>query len=253
MSAASLQVIRWGSERARSGPWRGDGRVAHLAPAAGSRPLSARFVRHCAERLGAQGYDRVVTAALAPAEQAGFLASGFSVEQSLHLLAHDLTGVGPVHPPAGVRLRRAARADLEAVLAADNDAFDSFWGMDAFGIEEALSATPRARYQVAVSVGPDPAGRDAGGSDPAEVIGYAISGRAGRRGYLQRLAVARAHQGRGAGRALAIDALRWLRRWRADQCLVNTQVGNEVALTLYLQLGFRPEPTGLSVLSLALS
>ena len=238
MSAASLQVIRWGSERARSTPWRGDGRVAHLAPAAGSGALSAAFVRHCTERLASQGYTRVVTAALAPPEQGGFRAIGFVVEQHLHLLAHDLGDLPATRPPPGVRLRRAADDDLDAVVATDNEAFDPFWSMDPAGIEEALTATPRSRYRVAVN---------------GKVVGYAITGRAGGRGYLQRLAVAPAHQGQGTGRALVIDGLRWLRRWRADQCLVNTQVGNDAALALYTDLGFRAQPDGLSVLALPLT
>lgn len=238
MSTASLQVIRRGSERARTTPWRGDGRVAHLAPAAGSGPLSAPFVRHCTDRLAAQGYTRIVTAALAPPEQAGFVSAGFVVEQNLHLLAHDLSGLPATRPPAGVRLRRAIEDDLDAVVAADNQAFDPFWSMDPPGIEEAITATPRSRYRVAVN---------------GSVVGYAITGRAGGRGYLQRLAVAPEHQGRGTGRALVVDGLRWLRRWRADECLVNTQVGNDPALALYTELGFRAQPEGLAVLALALT
>jgi ribosomal protein S18 acetylase RimI-like enzyme len=237
VSTASLQVIRWGSERARSTPWRGDGRVAHLAPVAGSGALSAPFVRHCLTRLAAQGFTRVVTAALAPGEQPGFLSAGFEIEQHLHLLAHDLSGVPATRPPEGVQLRRGADDDLDAVVAADNEAFDPFWSMDPPGIEEALTATPRSRYRVALN---------------GSVVGYAITGRAGGRGYLQRLAVAPAHQGRGTGRALVVDGLRWLRRWRADQCLVNTQVGNDAAVALYTDLGFRAQPDGLSVLALTL-
>ena len=50
-----------------------------------------------------------------------------------------------------------------------------------------------------------------------------------------------------------LDSLRWLRRWRADRCLVNTQVGNDAALTLYTDIGFRAQPEGLSVLALPLT
>ena len=213
--------------------------MAHLAPAGGTGPLSASFVRHCADRLAGQGYTRVVTAALSPAEQSGFLLAGFEVEQHLHLLAHDMAGLPPTRPPDGVTLRRAGPDDTDSVVATDNDAFDPFWSMDPAGIDEALTATPRSRYRVA--------------TDGTEVVGYAITGRAAGRGYLQRLAVAPAHQGRGTGKALAVDGLRWLRRWRVEQCLVNTQVGNEAALALYEHLGFRSQPDGLSVLGLSLA
>lgn len=222
--------------------------MAHLAPAAGSGPMSAPFVRHCADRLAAQGFTRVVTAALAPAEQAGFVSAGFAVEQQLHLLAHDLAGLPAVRPAPGVRLRRARPTDIDAVVAVDNDAFDPFWSMDPAGIDEALTATPRSRFRVAVD-----RAATYGAAPEGCVVGYAITGRAGPRGYLQRLAVTPLHQGQGTGRALVIEGLRWLRRWRVDECLVNTQVGNDAALALYTSLGFRPQPDGLSVLALALT
>ena len=43
-------------------------------------------------------------------------------------------------------------------------------------------------------------------------LGYAICGRAGRRGFVQRLAVDPARHGSGVGRALVLDGLGWLRR-----------------------------------------
>ena len=250
MSAASLQVIRWGDERARTGPWRGDGRVAHMAPLADGRPLSAGFVRHCADRLTRLGYDRVITAALSPLEQTGFLEAGFEVEQRLHLLAHDLSDLPTAPHPPGITLRRFRSADMGAVIAVDADAFDAFWTMDRAGIEEAVSATPRSRFRVASG---DADTRGPGGRVPDNIVGYAVTGRAARRGYLQRLAVTGARSGQGIGQELVVDGLRWLRHWRAERCLVNTQVGNNRALDLYRRLGFVPEPSGLAVLGMALT
>jgi ribosomal protein S18 acetylase RimI-like enzyme len=83
-------------------------------------------------------------------------------------------------------------------------------------------------------------------------VGYAVTGRAGRRGFLQRLAVQPDHQRGGLGRALVLDGLRWLRRWRAERAVVNTQLENDAALALYENLGFRREPSGLSVLGAGL-
>ena len=75
------------------------------------------------------------------------------------------------------------------------------------------------------------------------VVGYAVTGRAGTRGYLQRLAVAPATtNGRGIGTALVVDGLRWLRRWGAKEVLVNTQEANEAAVQLYEPLGFELRP-----------
>ena len=235
--SASVHVIRWGQERVRAGPWRGDERVAYLSPAPGAPLPSVAFVRRCLEQLAGQGYRRVVTAALMPHEQGGFVEAGFVVEEQLVLLGHDLRQLPPAPPH---QLRRAGPEDQAAVLALDHQSFPPFWQLDADGLEEAVAATPRARFRVA---------DDAGGA----VVGYVVTGRAGRRGYIQRLAVHPRARRSGLGRALVVDGLRWLRRWRADKALVNTQEDNEAAAALYQALGFRPEPTGLSVLSARLS
>ena len=44
-----------------------------------------------------------------------------------------------------------------------------------------------------------------------------------------------------------------MRRHGVGRAVVNTQVGNDAALSLYLKTGFKEEPTGLSVLSTGLS
>lgn len=229
--SANLRVIRRGQERVRAGPWRGDRHVAYLSPAPGAPLPSASLVRRCLEELTAEGYRRVLTSALMPQEQEPFVSLGFEVEEHLLLLAHDLRAI----PDAdAVALRRATDSDRDAVLAVDERSFPPFWQLDRSGLEEALTATPRARYRVV------------GHGQP---LAYAITGRAGRRGYLQRLAVHPEHRHEGLARALVVDGLRWLRRWRADRALVNTQETNVAAATLYRALGFEPEPARLAVLA----
>lgn len=226
-----VDEVRRGSERLRVGPWRGDDRIALVAPVSGGPP-TPDAVRHVCDVLAARGYREVLTGALALAEQQGFLADGFTVKDELHLLAHDLL-VLP-EPPSGVHLRRARRGDRPRALAVDGMAFPRFWRLDERGLAEAVSATPTARFRVAELDG--------------LVAGYCVTGRAGSRGYLQRLAVVPGAQGRGLGRALVVDALRWLRRRNVTQAVVNTQVGNARAVALYQGLGFRMQPTGLAVL-----
>lgn len=227
-----MDVIRWGPERVRTGPWRGDRGVAFLTPLPDAPVPSTVFVLRCLDQLAARGFQRVITSALSPAEQAGFLGAGFEIHERLHLLGHDLRHI-PRVDTAG--LRRAGPDDHPAVLAVDGRAFPAFWRIDGTSLGEALGATPNSRFRVAVG--------------PGGVVAYAVTGRAGRRGFLQRLAVDPEHQRHGLGRALAVDALRWLRRWRVEQAVVNTQTGNQAALALYESLGFRQEPAGLSVLS----
>jgi GNAT superfamily N-acetyltransferase len=101
-----------------------------------------------------------------------------------------------------------------------------------------LTATSTVHFQVA--------------RNESGIIGYAVCGRAGHRGYVQRLAVDPAAQGRGVGAALLVDGLRWLRRWGARDALVNTQVGNDRSLRLYQRSGFVLQPDGLAVLQRSL-
>ncbi len=210
--------------------------MAFLTPVPDSPAPSVSFVRRAVEELAARGFRQVVTPALSSTDQAGFLAAGFHVHQQLHLLTHDLRSRLPTADTAAVR--KARREDRPAVIAIDNRAFPPFWRLDDAGLDEALHATPHRRFCVA---------RPGSG-----VVGYAVTGRAGRRGYLQRVAVDPLHQGRGLGRALVVDALRWLRRWRVEDVLVNTPEDNKAALALYEGLGFRHERRGLSVLTMGL-
>jgi ribosomal protein S18 acetylase RimI-like enzyme len=226
-----------GSEpRLRVVPWRGDGRIAHITPGRGRASLAA--VHRTVEGLAGAGYDSVLTGALGSHDQVPFLQAGFAVHERLHLLARHLDDLPRTRP---ARLRRARQADRPSVLAVDAAAFPSFWRLDASGLDDALAATPSARFRVATTAG-----------DSGAVIAYAITGRAGPRGYLQRLAVHPDHQRAGIGAALVVDGLRWLRRWGAKEALVNTQEGNDAAVRLYEALSFRRRPDGLAVLRLAL-
>jgi ribosomal protein S18 acetylase RimI-like enzyme len=92
---------------------------------------------------------------------------------------------------------------------------------------------------------------DADGPFPGPAA-YAITGRAGRQGYLQRVAVHPDGRRSGWGRSLVVDALRWLRRHDARRALVNTQWTNDAALALYESCGFRRMPVGLCVLDRSL-
>jgi ribosomal protein S18 acetylase RimI-like enzyme len=237
MTTVAAEVLQWGWERARTGPWRGDGKIAYLAPLAPAGAPSVDFLHRCLDTLTARGFARVVTSALAPAEQGGFLAVGFEEFERLHLLSHDLSDVPRPSKDAAQLLRRGRGGDWPAVLAVDASAFAPFWRLDAGGLSEAIDATPVTRFRVAAP--------RRGGTG---VMAYAVTGLSGNQGYLQRLAVHPDHRRAGLGRALGLDGLRWLRRRGVSEAVVNTQLGNEPALALYLSLGFRHEPIQLSVL-----
>ena len=238
MGAAPLDILRSGREQARTGRWRGDHRVALLAPVPSAPLPSPTFVRHCLQELASRGFTQVVTGALSASEQGSFLDAGFDVAERLHLLTRELaTGLPPIPPGPG--LSRARARHVEVVTAVDRAAFAPFWQLDRQGLSDALTATPDTRWRVS---------RSASRWLDCGVDGYAICGRAGSRGFVQRLAVEPSRQGRGIGTRLLLDGLHWMRRQGVVVAAVNTQFGNEPALRLYRRIGFVEEPTGLSVL-----
>lgn len=231
MISSHTDVICWGREQARAGPWQGDRRVAYLVPLPDRPAPSLGFVRRAMDELAARGFSRVVTNALPANEQVAFLGAGFEVRERLCLLGRDLADLPAVAP---AHHRRARASDHPAVLELDARAFPSFWHLDERGLDDAIHATPRRRFRVAIVHG--------------AAVAYALTGRAGRRGFLQRLAVHPEHRRRGLGAALVVDALRWLRLRGAARVVVNTPTTNHAAMALYESLGFCPEPTGLAVL-----
>ena len=68
--------------------------------------------------------------------------------------------------------------------------------------------------------------------------GFAITGKAGSTGYLQRIAVHPKMQQLGIGRQLVDDALKWLIRRGTSRALVNTGVDNFSALAMYERASF---------------
>ncbi len=232
VAGRSTQSFGW----AKASPWRGDRTTAHLVLSERS-PKGPGAVESCLEPLRRNGYRTVVTTAMAPGDALAFVDAGFDVRERLHLLEHDLERIP--EPAAAVRLRRAWRVDREPVLRLDGLAFDHFWRLDEQGLRDALQATPSVRFRI-------------GESMPDRLAAYSIIGRAGRQGYVQRVAVHPDDRRRGWGEILVADALRWLVRHDVRRALVNTQWTNDGALALYEACGFRRLPVGLCVLDRAL-
>jgi len=219
--------------------WRGQEHVVVLSPAPDRPAPTAAVVASAVDRLRTQGIQRILTGALHPGELAPFLGAGFVEHERLHLLRHDLIHLPTGTAPGPTRQRRGRRGDRPAVLGLDRRAFDDFWTLDERGLTDAIRATPSSRFRVALD-----------GRGP--IVGYAITGQAADRGYLQRLAVDPDRHRAGIGRALVADCLRWLSRHGSRVALVNTQEGNASALGLYEACGFVLEPRGLTVLHLDL-
>ena len=234
----ALQSLSIDGARFRTGRWRARGDLAYLVPLSPAHTLTAGALAKARAELRSQGFDKIVTAAVAPPERAAFLRDGFEEREHLHLLHHDLRQLPPVRRRRpwrhGVHIERGNRSDRDAVLDLDSRTFDDFWQLDDEGLTDAMDATPISRLRVV---------RDPG------IVGYAVAGRAGKQGFLQRLAVDPDRQGSGVGSALVHDALHWMRRRGATIAWVNTQEANGRALALYEHLGFRPADHQLTVLA----
>ena len=218
-------MLRAGTVVARVRPWAFEPNVAHLVLYNQTRLPTPSDIIGWISDLCAAGYDTVRTGALGAQAGARFERLGFEAVQSLVLLEH--TAISTAAAASGKKSTGAVRLTTDDDTAAsrvDVAAFGAGWCIDRVGIGDVRSATPRHRAR-AVRV-------DDG------IVAYAISGRDGRNGYIQRLAVSPTHQHQGHGSALVGDSLRWMARWRVQRALVNTHVGNDAALTLYHGLGF---------------
>jgi GNAT superfamily N-acetyltransferase len=207
----------------------------------------------------------ITTPALSVAELVPFEQAGFARITELALLRLELGRGFPVPPfPLPTRSVSSNRSSagfsilsmpskwgahrseqsswIQAALAVDQAAFPAGEGFDELSIHEALKATPKTQLRFVC--------RSEGGRDPSAVVGYAISGCAQRRGYLQRLAVHPTAKGTGLGAALCEDSMLWARHRHAAVLAVNTRTDNKRALDLYMRLGFAPIPGGLVVMGL---
>lgn len=214
-------------------PWSFQPHVAHMVINHQHRVPSLADIRQWTERLPELGYSAVRTNALSRATARQMECAGYSVLQELVLL-ELISPRGAVNAAMGASHhadRRAARhatrpldsAQVTEVSDIDVAAFGIEWGLSEAAVLDVCGATPRHRLR--------------GAGDP--LAAFAISGRDGRQGFLQRLSVSPASQRQGLGRALVLDSLEWMTRWRVQRVLVNTSFENHAALELYQRFGFR--------------
>jgi len=126
-------------------------------------------------------------------------------------------------PPA-LRIRKAAAADLPAVLAIDREQFSHPWSADHFAAELENRV---ANFYVAESL------------DDPPLAGFLIFWRLGDELELHKIAVAGARQRRGTGSCLLDFFFRKARAWRCRQALLEVRASNAAAIRLYEKFAFR--------------
>jgi ribosomal protein S18 acetylase RimI-like enzyme len=226
-----------GAVRARLGRWPDAPDVAHLVLLDHHMVPSSADVVGWVREAGDAGARAIRTGALFSPSRTAFVDAGFRPIDTLILLSATVPASGTriggrARTPSRTRRLRPSRLDEAAEL--DRRCFPPPWGNDAAALTDILTATPHHRAR-AVHVG-------------GRLVAFAISGRAERTGYIQRLAVDPSARRRGHARALVVDALAWMHRRGAGRALVNTAVDNTAAIALYRSLGFDEETERLQIL-----
>ncbi len=208
-------------------PWSFQPHIAHLVVNHQQPVPSLTDIRHWTERVQELGYRVVRTNALGRGTSRQMECAGYTVLQELVLL--ELNSPRAVlnsaldHSADRLATQHIDTEQIPDVSTIDVDAFSIEWGLSETAVADVCAATPRHRLR--------------GAGDP--LAAFAISGRDGRQGFLQRLSVSPSRQRQGLGRALVLDSLEWMARWRVQRVLVNTAFDNHAALALYQGLGFR--------------
>ncbi len=165
--------------------------------------------------------------------QDGLSRSGFREEDRVITYAHtDSRRLLPSPSPAAIRPARPADADM--VLEINALAFGPFWQYDDAVVLGWMLTSDR-------SVVAEVEGR---------IAGFAITtaGLSGNYAHLIRIATHPAFRGRGIGRQLVVDSIRFARELGSPGLALNTQASNRISRSLYESLGFRQTGHALAVM-----
>lgn len=254
-------VLRSGAHMARIRPWERSSDKAFLVVGGGhggrNDPPPPEVVDQWVTVLSRWGYRSVRTSALAPRVAEVFSTAGFEPAQRLALLEAPMSSIddpagrarstnqsasdpilvsstpGVLVAPSGVRLGRLARS----VLDTDQSSFPGEWSLGPRSLRDAVGATPVSRLFHAHD-----------GGRGATMTGFLLVGVAEKTAYIQRLAVRPERRRSGVASALMRTGIDWARARGCNWSVVNTEVDNAAALSLYRLLGFGESDHGLTVL-----
>jgi len=242
-------VIWSGATTARARPWPHVPNRAVLLIGGSHNPTlelpDTPILQSWVDTLSRWGYDSVRTSPLAPIAATALSAVGFNTSQKLTLL--ERPHVEPVVVSQPLRAARPrfpmsrmpAPSVVEAILRIDRTAFGDEWMMDQQTFREALHATRRARIFVSRNDG--------------ELTGFVIAGVTDSYGFIQRLAVHPDFQRHGVAGSLVQNSLSWIHSRGCRSTVVNTEVSNDAALSIYERNGFVPLDYNLLVMERQLS
>ena len=229
-------VIWSGSTTARARPWPEVPNRAALLIGGSHNPTvqlpDTPILQSWVDTLSRWGYDSVRTSPVAPIAATALSAVGFNTSQKLTLLERSHTVPVVVTQPlrsARPRFpmsRMPSPSIVEGILRIDRVAFGDEWMMDQQTFREALNATRRARIFVSHGDG--------------QLTGFVIAGITDSYGFIQRLAVHPDFQRHGVAGSLVQNSLSWIHSRGCSSTVVNTEVSNAAALSIYEKNGFVP-------------
>lgn len=212
------------------GAWRNRPETAAIYHVSGTAREREKLVREVSSERTAAGVEKVVTLLLTEPSAGDYRRWGFHEVCRIVMLERSLLREipDPDGRADGLEIEDFKPSRMQEVLEIDHSAFEPFWRLDERTLLEIAAS---CRYNVFLTVRVE-----------GNTAGYVIGGARNRLGYLQRLGVAPAFQGRGLGKILACELLRRLRDVGTVAVLVNTQDYNQAALSLYRSLGFLERP-----------
>ena len=233
-------------------PWPYDPATAAITLRSGHDPratVQRGFVETWIHEAAEQGFKRLRTNAIGPLLANDIATHGFHIKQKLALLSLEGPAIErlirdlPVQP--GKKEWRMRHVTQNQAISIDRAAFGDEWALDQWTLNYSRGATQVCRLR----------GMSATALRKRFVApeGIYLAGHTQQNGYIQRLSVHPRSQRRGVGRALVVDALRWLTVAQVEQVYVNTEITNVAALQLYESLGFSQMHHTLSVMEIEIT